>query len=75
MEQNINAKLLNYLEEHQLVSDRQYNFRHSRAEAIDSKGEALAVSLNIAQAFDRVWHRALLSKLPSSYGLPTKLCN
>ncbi|CAK1586475.1 unnamed protein product [Parnassius mnemosyne] len=34
----------------------------------------LAVSLDIAKAFDRVWHKALLSKLPS-YGLPEKLCN
>ncbi|CAK1594040.1 unnamed protein product [Parnassius mnemosyne] len=30
--------------------------------------------MDIAKAFDRVWHKALLSKLPS-YGLPEKLCN
>ena len=41
--------------------------------AIETKGEAMAVSLDIAKAFDRVWHKALLSKLPS-YGLPEKLC-
>ncbi|XP_048000240.1 uncharacterized protein LOC125237293 [Leguminivora glycinivorella] len=71
---------------HQLISDRQYGFRHGRgagdllvylthrwATAIESKGEALAVSLDIAKAFDRVWHKALLSKLPS-YGLPEGLC-
>lgn len=87
MERVINLQLLGYLEEHQLISDRQYGFRHGRsagdllvylthrwAEAIESKGEALAVSLDIAKAFDRVWHRALLSKLPS-YGLPESLCN
>lgn len=34
----------------------------------------MAVSLDIAKAFDRVWHRALLSKL-TSYGLPEGLCN
>ncbi|CAG5046898.1 unnamed protein product [Parnassius apollo] len=47
---------------------------HRWAEAVESKGEALAVSLDIAKAFDRVWHKALLSKLPS-YGLPEKLCD
>ncbi|TLL64776.1 reverse transcriptase family protein, partial [Acinetobacter baumannii] len=46
---------------------------HRWAEALESKGEALAVSLDIAKAFDRVWHRALLSKLPS-YGIPEGLC-
>ncbi|CAK1602439.1 unnamed protein product [Parnassius mnemosyne] len=40
----------------------------------NSKGKALAVSLDIAKAFDRVWHKVLLSKLPS-YGLSEKLCN
>ncbi|XP_045537571.1 synaptic vesicle glycoprotein 2B [Papilio machaon] len=67
------------------VFDRQYGFRQRRSagdllaylthrwsEAIEGKGEALAVSLDVAKAFDRVWHRALLSKLPS-YGLPEKL--
>ncbi|CAF4908224.1 unnamed protein product [Pieris macdunnoughi] len=86
METIINSQLLRYLEGHQLISDSQYGFRRGRsagdllvylthrwAEAIESKGEALAVSLDIAKAFDRVWHRALLSKLPA-YGLPEKLC-
>ncbi|CAH2103626.1 unnamed protein product [Euphydryas editha] len=35
----------------------------------ERKGKALAVSLDIAKAFDREWHEALLTKLPS-YGLP-----
>ncbi|XP_045492437.1 uncharacterized protein LOC123691896 [Colias croceus] len=85
MESIINRQLLGYLEENQLISDHQYGFRHGRsacdllvflthrwAAAIESKGEALAVSLDVAKAFDRVWHRALLSKL-TSYGLPEKL--
>ncbi|RVE47192.1 hypothetical protein evm_008160 [Chilo suppressalis] len=46
---------------------------HRWAKALETKGEALAVGLDIAKAFDRVWHKALLSKLPS-YGLPEKLC-
>lgn len=86
MESIINCPLLRYLEDHQLLSDQQYGFRKGRwagdllvylthrwAQAIESKGEALVVSLDVAKAFDRVWHKALLSKL-SSYGLPEKLC-
>ncbi|CAK1586602.1 unnamed protein product [Parnassius mnemosyne] len=87
MESIINCLLVRYLEDHQLISDRQYSFRrgrsagdllgyltHRRAEAVESKGEELAVTLDIAKAFDRVWHKALLSKLPSC-GLPDKSCN
>lgn len=86
MESIINDQLLRYLEEHLLLSDRQYGFRrrrsagdllvylaHKWAEAIENGGEALAVSLDVAKAFDRVWHKALLSKLPS-YGIPESLC-
>lgn len=88
MERIINIELLGYLEDHQPISDYQYGFRHGRsagnlleylthrcwAEAVESKGKALAVSLDIAEAFDRVWHRALLSKLPK-YVIPEGLCN
>lgn len=86
MESIINGQLLRYLEDRQLINDRQYGFRRGRsagdllaylthrwAMAVESKGEALAVSLDVAKAFDRVWHKALLTKLPS-YGLPEKLC-
>ena len=31
------------------------------------------IALDIAKAFDQIWHEALLNKLPS-YGLPPKLC-
>lgn len=67
MERVINTQLLEYLEEHELVCDRQYGFRHGRsagdllvylthnwAQAIESRGEVLAVSLDVAKAFDRV---------------------
>ncbi|CAK1577857.1 unnamed protein product [Parnassius mnemosyne] len=87
METIINSQLMRYLEDQQLISDRQYGFCRGRSagdllgylthrwvEAVESKGKALAVSLDIAKAFDRVWHKALLSKLPS-YELPEKLCN
>jgi hypothetical protein len=46
---------------------------HLWGEAIDKHGESMAISLDIAKAFDRVWHKALLSKLPA-YGLPSRLC-
>nr|XP_037877023.1 uncharacterized protein LOC110384916 [Bombyx mori] len=72
MESIINRQLMGYLEEHQLISDRQYGFRKGRsagdllallthrwAQAVESRGEALGVSLDIAKAFDR--HKALLS--------------
>ncbi|CAK1596057.1 unnamed protein product [Parnassius mnemosyne] len=67
MESIINCQLIRYLEDHQLISVRQYGFRRGRsagdllvylthrwAEAVESKGKALAVSLDIAKAFDRV---------------------
>lgn len=87
MEHIINKQLLGYLEDCRLISDRQYGFRKGRsagdllvylthrwAQAIEGRGEALAVSLDMAKAFDRVWHKGLLTKLPS-YGLPERLCN
>ncbi len=36
-------------------------------------GETFAVALDISKAFDRVWHKSLLSKLPS-YGFYPSLC-
>ena len=43
------------------------------AATIESKGESLSVSLDMAKAFDRVWLGALLAKLPT-YGLLENLC-
>ena len=37
-------------------------------------GETFAGALDISKAFDRVWHKALISKLPS-YGFYPSLCN
>ncbi|CAH1955819.1 unnamed protein product [Acanthoscelides obtectus] len=86
MERCINRELLDYLERHSVISDRQYGFRHQRStgdllayvtqlwsKLIQSHGEAHVVALDITKAFDQLWHAALLSKLPSS-GLPEKLC-
>lgn len=86
MERILNRQLIRHLEDHSLINDRQYGFRPNRStgdllayvqhrwgDAIDKRGESLAVSLDIAKAFDRVWHKGLLSKLPA-YGLPEQFC-
>ncbi len=41
-------------------------------EVFGKNGETLAVSFDISKAFDRVWHQALLSKLPS-FGFDSSL--
>ncbi|CAH2091224.1 unnamed protein product [Euphydryas editha] len=79
MERILSNQLLAYLEENDLLSDRQYSFRRKR-----STGDLLAYathiwsktreiwrshSLDISKAFDTVWHDGLISKLPP-YGLP-----
>lgn len=87
METAINLQIVKHLEENNLISDNQYGFRRCRStgdlltyvthlwtNAIEKHGESIAVALDISKAFDRVWHRALLSKLPS-YGLPEGLCS
>ena len=37
-------------------------------------GETSAVALDLSKTFDRVWHKALIFKLPS-YGFYPSLCN
>ncbi|RVE44225.1 hypothetical protein evm_011124 [Chilo suppressalis] len=87
LEKVLNNHLTRYLEDHSLINDRQYGFRpkrstgdllayltHTWGEAIDKRGESLAISLDIAKVFDRVWHKSLLSKLPA-YGLPAQFCS
>ena len=79
--------LLKHLSLHSLLSDRQYGFRQGRStgyllafltESWSSYykdfGETFAVALDISKAFDRVWHKALISKLPS-FGFYPSLCN
>ena len=76
--------IFKHLSLHNLLSDRQYGFRRSTGdllafltEAWSSSfrdfGETFAVALDISKAFDRVWHKALMSKLPS-YGFYPSLC-
>ncbi len=73
-------KFLKHLSWFHLHSDHQYGFRKGRctgdllafvtdswSSSLSRFGETFAVALDISKAFDRVFHKALLSKLPS-YG-------
>ena len=83
----INRKIWGCDEFSKSISDRQYGFRKERSTGdlltllsdswsttIRNFGETFAVALDISKAFDRVWHKALISKLPS-YGFYPSLCN
>ena len=74
----LNRKIWKHLNSSNLISDRQYGFRKERStgdllsllsdswsSALRGFGEFFAVALDISKAFDRVWHKALISKLPS----------
>ena len=77
----VNNRIVHHLESNQLLCDAQYGFRSQRSTAdllslasdmwsksLDDWGESRVVSLDISKAFDRVWHKGLLHKLPS-YGI------
>ena len=70
-------KLLAFLETSKLLSDHQYGFRQARSigdllayaadawsSALECYGESRVISLDISKAFDRLWHKGLLAKLP-----------
>ena len=73
METIITKQLLTFLETNNLLSDHQYGFPkpgllayavHVWSSALESSGESRVISLDISKAFDRVWHKCLLAKLP-----------
>ncbi len=81
----LNRKIHKHLSASNLLSDRQYGFRkgcttgdhalfsNSWSSSLSSFGETFAVALEMSKSFDRVWHKSLLSKLPS-YGFYPSLC-
>ena len=75
-ERIIGEQLTAYLEEHHLLSPRQYGFRKGRStsdlllllskswhDSLDSGRPSLVIALDIAGAFDCVWHKGLMAKL------------
>ncbi len=76
----LNRKFHKQLSSSNLLSNHQYGFRKGRSagdllafltdswsSSLGRFGETFAVAVDISKAFERVWHKALLSKLPS-YG-------
>ena len=79
----LNRKIQRHLSNHDLLFDRQYGFRSGRStgdiltfltDSFKGFGETLAVASVISKVFDRVWHRALISKLPF-FGFYPSLCS
>ena len=77
METIITKQLFAFLETNNVLSYHQYGFRQARSTgdllayavhvwsfALESNGESRVISLDISKAFDRVWHKGLLDKLP-----------
>ncbi len=75
----LNRKIHKHLSASNLLSDRQYGFRKGRSTGdlaflsnswssfLSSFGDTFSIVLDMSKAFNRVWHKALLSKRPS-YG-------
>ena len=76
LEAVIAARLTNHLESQHLISDRQFGFRKGRSAAdlnlllsarwsdtLDQGRPTAALALDIAGAFDRVWHAALVERM------------
>ena len=77
METIITKQLLAFLETNSLLSDHQYGFRqasstgdllayavHAWSSALESYGESRVIFLDTSKAFDHIWHKGLLPKLP-----------
>jgi len=71
-------RMASFLDEHHLISNRQFGFRSQRSasdlllqlttawqESLDAGGETFVIALDIAGAFDRVWHKGIIAKLRS----------
>ena len=75
-ERIIGEQVTRFLDEHHLQSQRQFGFRKGRStsdlllllsqswhDALDAGRPSLVIALDIAGAFDTVWHRGLIAKL------------
>ena len=82
----LNSHFIKHLESNNLLSDHQYGFRkarstrdllsyltHAWSSSLRNFGESIVVALDISKTFDRVWHKALLAKLPA-YGFTPSFC-
>ena len=77
---------IKHLESNNLLSNHQYGFckarstgdflsylTHTRSSSLRNFGESFVVALDISKASDRVWHNALLTKLPA-YSFTPSFC-
>jgi retron-type reverse transcriptase len=75
----LNEHIVLFMEENYFFLDSQYGFRKGRStgdllaylthrwgETLNRWGTTVAVALDISKAFDRVWHEALIAKLPAT---------
>ena len=82
----LNSHFIKHLESDNLLSDHQYGFckarstgdllsylTHTWSSTLRNFGESFVAALDISKAFDRVWHKALLAKLPD-YGFTPSFC-
>ncbi len=82
----LNTKILKHLPAFNFLYDRQYGFRKGRStgdllafhtnscsSSLSHFGETFAVALDMPKAFDRVWHKSLVSELQSFSFYPS-LC-
>ena len=82
----LNSHFIKHLESNNLLSDHQYGFckarstgdllsylTHAWSSSLRNFRESFVVALDISMAFDRVWHKALLAKLPA-YSFTPSCC-
>ena len=78
----LNSHLIIRIKSNNLLSDHQYGkiymgdllsyLTHTWSSSLRNVGESFIVALDISKVFDRVWHKALLARLPA-YGF-TPFC-